>query len=49
MLVKADCPENGPSAVYRTIQLLNGLNLIDRVHFDDGFVRCEMGSALESG
>jgi len=48
-LVKVDCPEIGLATVYRTIQLLNGLHLIDRVNFDDGFVRYEMGSALESG
>ncbi len=48
-LVKVDCPEIGLATVYRTIQLLNGLNLIDRVNFDDGFVRYEMGSALDSG
>ena len=46
-LVKVDCPEIGLATVYRTIQLLNGLHLIDRVNFDDGFVRYEMGSALE--
>lgn len=47
-LVKADCPDIGLATVYRTIQLLNGLHLIDRINFDDGFVRYEMGSALES-
>ena len=30
-------------AVYRTIQLLNELNLIDRVGFDDGFAGYETG------
>lgn len=48
-LVKVDCPEIGLATVYRTIQLLNELHLIDRVNFDDGFVRYEMGSALEGG
>lgn len=43
-LVKVDCPEIGLATVYRTIQLLNGLHLIDRINFDDGFVRYEMGS-----
>ncbi len=46
-LVKADCPDIGLATVYRTIQLLGSLHLIDRVSFDDGFVRYEMGSALE--
>ena len=44
-LVKAVCPEIGLATVYRTIQLLNELHLIDRINFDDGFVRYEMGSA----
>ena len=44
-LVKAACPEIGLATVYRTIQLLNELHLIDRINFDDGFVRYEMGSA----
>ena len=44
-LVKVDCPEIGLATVYRTIQLLSELRLIDRISFDDGFVRYEMGSA----
>lgn len=44
-LVKADCPDIGLATVYRTIQLLNELHLIDRINFDDGFVRYEIGSA----
>ncbi len=44
-LVKVDCPEIGLATVYRTIQLLNELRLIDRINFDDGFVRYEMGSS----
>lgn len=47
--VKVGCPDIGLATVYRTIQLLNEMHLIDRVNFDDGFVRYEMGSALESG
>ncbi|MCI9220445.1 MAG: transcriptional repressor [Lachnospiraceae bacterium] len=46
-LVKVDCPDIGLATVYRTIQLLGSLHLIDRINFDDGFVRYEMGSALE--
>ena len=46
-LVKVGCPDIGLATVYRTIQLLGSLHLIDRVSFDDGFVRYEMGSALE--
>ena len=44
-LVKVDCPEIGLATVYRTIQLLNELHLIDRINFDDGFVRYEIGNA----
>ncbi|MDE6167748.1 MAG: transcriptional repressor [Acetatifactor sp.] len=43
-IVKRSCPEIGLATVYRTIQLLNELHLIDRINFDDGFVRYEMGS-----
>ena len=46
-IVKLGCPEIGLATVYRTIQLLGSLHLIDRISFDDGFVRYEMGSALE--
>lgn len=46
-LVKVDCPEIGLSTVYRTIQLLSELHLIDRINFDDGYVRYEMGSAFD--
>ena len=42
-LVKNSYPEIGLATVYRTIQLLNELNLIDRINFDDVFVRYEMG------
>ena len=41
-------PDIGLATVYRTIQLLNEMHLIDRVNFDDGFACYEMGSALES-
>ena len=48
-LVKLSYPEIGLATVYRTIQLLNELHLIDRINFDDGFVRYEMGSAHGHG
>ena len=44
-LVKVSCPDIGLATVYRTIQLLNELGLIDRISFDDGAVRYEIGSA----
>lgn len=46
-IVKADCPEIGLATVYRTIQLLLELHLIDRVNLDDGFVRYEIGNGKE--
>ena len=48
-LVKNSYPEIGLATVYRTIQLLNELNLIDRINFDDGYVRYEMGRTQERG
>lgn len=43
-MVKADYPQIGLATVYRTIQLLGELRLIDRVNLDDGFVRYEIGN-----
>lgn len=42
-LVRAAYPEIGLATVYRTIQLLLELHLIDRINLDDGFVRYEIG------
>lgn len=42
-LVKIDYPEIGLATVYRTIQLLLELKLIDSVQLGDGFVRYEFG------
>lgn len=41
--VKEKCPEIGLATVYRTIQLLNELKLIDKLNLDDGFIRYEIG------
>ena len=46
-LVKAEFPDIGLATVYRTIQRLNELHLIDKVNFDDGFARYEMGNTAE--
>ncbi|MBH1939769.1 transcriptional repressor [Mobilitalea sibirica] len=43
-LVKKKYPEIGLATVYRTIQLLSELNLIDKLNLDDGYVRYEIGS-----
>lgn len=41
--VKTGSPMIGLATVYRTIQLLMELHLIDRIDLDDGFVRYEIG------
>lgn len=46
--VKEKYPEIGLATVYRTIQLLSELNLIDKLNLDDGYVRYEIGKQ-ESG
>ena len=48
-LVKVDIPDIGLATVYRTIQLLSELHLIDKVNFDDGYVRYEIGNTAEQG
>jgi Fur family ferric uptake transcriptional regulator len=40
--VKEKYPEIGLATVYRTIQLLSELNLIDKLNLDDGYVRYEI-------
>jgi Fe2+/Zn2+ uptake regulation proteins len=42
-LVKVGYPDIGLATVYRTIQLLLELNLINRINLDDGYVRYEIG------
>lgn len=42
-LVRVDYPDIGLATVYRTIQLLSELNLIDKLNLDDGYVRYEIG------
>ena len=44
-LAKEQYPEIGLATIYRTVQVLVELNVIDKVSFDDGFVRYELGSA----
>lgn len=41
--VKETYPEIGLATVYRTIQLLSELNLIEKLNLEDGYVRYEMG------
>ena len=46
-LVKDKYSEIGLATIYRTVQVLVELNVIDKVSFDDGFVRYELGNAAE--
>jgi len=43
-IVKPESPEIGLATVYRTIQLLLELQLIDRINLDDRYVRYEIGN-----
>lgn len=45
--IKAANPDIGLATVYRTVQLLAELELIDRINLDDGFVRYEIRDAKE--
>lgn len=46
-LARQKFPEIGLATVYRTMQVLVDLSVIDKVSFDDGFARYELGG-LES-
>lgn len=48
-LVKEDYPEIGIATIYRTVQLLHEMKLVDRLNLDDGFTRYEIGEELKSG
>lgn len=41
-IIKVDYPEIGIATVYRTLQLFEKMNIVDRVDFDDGFSRYEL-------
>ena len=47
-LVKEDYPEIGLATIYRTVQLLLEMQLVDRINLDDGCVRYEIGETLDS-
>lgn len=47
--VKEKYPEIGLATVYRTIQMLNELEVIDKLNLDDGCVRYEIGSREKDG
>ena len=45
-LVKEDYPEIGLATIYRTVQLLLEMQLVDRINLDDGCIRYEIGEFL---
>lgn len=47
--VKEKYPEIGLATVYRTIQMLSELEVIDKLNLDDGFVRYEIGNRDKEG
>ena len=42
MLVKHKSPEIGLATVYRTLEMLNELKIVDKVNFTDGLARYDM-------
>ena len=46
-LVREAHPEVGLATVYRTVQLLLEMQLVDRIHLDDGCVRYEIGHLFD--
>lgn len=49
-LVKEESPEIGLATIYRTVQVLLELHVIEKVTFDDGFARYELnGEETGSG
>lgn len=45
-LVSEECPEIGLATIYRTLQLLRDMELVDRINLDDGCVRYEIGHLI---
>ncbi len=46
-MMKSGYPEMGLATVYRTLQLLYEIQLVDRINLDDGCIRYEIGHAFE--
>lgn len=42
-LVRLSDPDIGLATIYRTVQMLEELHIIDKVSFDDGYTRYELG------
>lgn len=45
--VRAEYPEIGLATVYRTVQLLFEMQLVDKINLDDGRVRYEIGRLVD--
>ena len=48
-LAKVNSPEIGLATIYRTVQVLLDLHVIDKVTFDDGFTRYELNGEGKRG
>lgn len=48
-LARMRYPEIGLATIYRTLQVLVDLQVIDKINFDDGFARYELGQAPGEG
>lgn len=48
-LARRRCREIGLATVYRTLQVLVDLRIIDKISLDDGSARYELGQELDSG
>ena len=46
-LVKEDYPDIGLATIYRTVQLLREMQLVDRINLDDGCLRYEIGDMFD--
>ena len=46
-LVKEDYPEIGLATIYRTVQLLREMQLVDRINLDDGCLRYEISDLFD--
>lgn len=46
-LVKEDYPEIGLATIYRTVQLLVEMQLVDRINLDDGCIRYEISGLFD--
>ena len=46
-IVKTEHPEIGLATVYRNIQLLNELKIVEKLNLDDGYIRYELANEDE--